>query len=128
MTTTLTPDAVLAMPAGEAMDVLVATMVLGWRKEPYPADVCASSTHWVTGGGAFVGVECPLFSDDLGDAEIVLDWLHRRAGRLDIHCGRDGTFEVRCDHADGSWHKAEADTLPLALCRAALLETLREGK
>lgn len=111
----LTADAILAMPAGEAMDVLVATRVLGWRHYPL---------GWHTPQYKRVFQECPPFSAGLSVAEYVLDWLRDRWGRVCMVF--DGGEWIVWRVGDGP-HRV-ADTLPLALCRAALLETLaKEG-
>jgi hypothetical protein len=160
----LTREDVLAMPAGPALDVLVAERVMGWqwwksretgrralfRPESIPEwftaraegteELCRDT---VANGGA---VALPALSAYAGPAWRVVEILRERLRHHVIvnDFPPRGTFEVhaqdQADHEAGApwwgyqvilergpdrravW--ASGDTLPLAICRAALLTTL----
>lgn len=126
----MTTNPAVDLPAGEELDQLVAEKVLGWKRptrEYQPWDKSPTEHP----GCCLTGI-VPSFSKNLGDAESVLLRLVKlRDGDLDIRvtadehgwewvCGWncDGVFFV----ADNDQYEesVSAETLPLAICRAAL--------
>lgn len=118
----------MAMTAGEATDKLVATEALGWRH---------NGGHWQNESGDFVGQACPMLSGTFAAAEHVLDWLVGRWGGLRLDKDEVGWT------AFPKWSEDDipampvrlmkhlcvrSETMPLALCRAALLESLNDYK
>ncbi len=121
------------MPAGRELDALVATKVMGWR-----------TAHFDASYGKWIGVplddyweDVPAYSTDLAAAWPLLDRFgfvvgpHFQAGWSTDPSGmpRDGWFVFRdwessvrstFDEDSDRWALAIAETLPLALCRAAL--------
>ena len=146
----LTREAVLAMPAGRQMDALIETLVMksvpceAWvfngfdsrhgqlftRREPpcehrscYPTEreVGTLDGHMLMAGGdVFIG----NFSTEITVAWRVIEEFRARDWSFKMTYGRTG---VRCSFMNmplRGFVFAEADTVPLAICRAALLTTV----
>lgn len=130
----MTREEIMNMPAGREIDDLMATKVLGFRKE-------ISSTMIGYGGkpvyqyceGILVrykGVFLPHYSHDIEAAwEVVKNIVGNKGFKLDqfdlsyIHDG-ENTFAWVCtfdNHGGSLEDMTDADTAPLAICRAALL-------
>lgn len=147
MTADLTRDAVLAMPAGPELDALVAERVLGtiecagWRLQSAGIE----GAVYLRTNTACGHAQCrppgfvSRFSSNMGAAWAVVEHLtaqgwhplldlcaqeHDTGGPLPgvtlTHDDGRGEF-ICCDHQ-------RAETMPLAICRAALLTTLPEER
>lgn len=145
----LTTDEIMAMPAGRELDALVAQL-MGWRwwhKEDYALlvngeDNWPANTHFSLqeGKGQATGLDTgnvPHYSTDISAAWQVIERLKERGHTVAIAVGRtqlwhDHTQEIavgvdlEISGYDGSLEAGivmQADTLPLAICRAALAAT-----
>ena len=103
------------MEAGRELDALVAEQILGWEREERRKSSYLPWPHWVAPNGtAFI--ELPRFSEDVGEAWEVVEKLKMRCG---YSHGRGDPFAMlECEKSDTL--VVYADTVPLAICRAAL--------
>ena len=110
-------NAVMAIPAGKELDELIAEKVLGWKRMPH---------WWTPPGRATDGgfANPPAFSTDITAAWAVVEHypeyisLHKRAYPNML------PYEVNIRAGAGFPHNlfiAEGETMPLAVCRTALL-------
>jgi hypothetical protein len=111
--------------AGPELDSRMAQEVLGWQYQPrFPQDVAG---YYLAPDGPIISEELPAFSGDLNAALLIIMALRDKGWHIVM-----GESVVK-DHwiaefqqGDSWWydpdtaHKARADTLPLAICRAAL--------
>jgi hypothetical protein len=112
----LTVEQITVMPAGRELDALVAEQAMGWN-------VCGTADNDKAGiapGQQCSAVRIPKYSTDIASAWDVLMKV-QDVGSLQNF----GGFGWRCEiHATGPGTRdcaGEADTAPLAICRAALL-------
>lgn len=142
---TFTPAEIDALPAGPALDALVAERVMGWVCPP--ATSVLPVRMWVGPSGR-VHPELPRFSTNIAAAWLVVERIGERVDdeqSLDfswltlVHTG-DGyaasfdvsPHEVALDTISGNWwdnlqlleYAGWAKTAPLAICRAALKAVL----
>lgn len=142
----MTREDVLAMPAGAALDALVAERVLKqpperWRSRCYVErhnfdDYEYDPQSHVESGWCYT---CRACVGDLGgklpppvSTDMTAAWrlaehaaLFQSEPARRFGAGRYEKWGVVQDDGDGAWTiVAEADTAPLAICRAALLTTL----
>jgi hypothetical protein len=122
MAETLTREQVLDMPAGEEMDRLIAEKVFG---DQFDGDTITD------------GKRCwpiPDYSTNVAAAWQVIDRIYRRfCGHISIERFAWLSYEVKVGGlpADGGgWREvaAMAGAAPLAICRAALLTTLKADR
>ena len=124
---TLTREAILAMPAGREMDALIAELVMGWRVEHEP--------YQFLDGEAGTGYDDPgdfQPSTDIAAAWEVVERLNlldlyalKRSNEYDSQTAGYEVGEPSCGDGGRYWDRlAEAETAPLAICRAALLTTI----
>ena len=122
----LTVEIIQDMPAGREMDEWVALLIFGWKR----GDQAAGEGVWRRptddsryASGFKDALLLPPHSTDIAAAWLVADWLRKHHGQFSLQAGID-------------WH-CMADVLkpwgsgatPMeAICRAALLTTLKEGK
>lgn len=112
----MTPDPI-ALPAGRSLDAIIASRVF----------------HQTWQGGAPIpGYDGrwpwpPPYSTDVAAAWKVVEWLRDRAAHPDISpTGGEGAdypdgWQVTFyDHGKPGWATAWGDTMPVAVCRAAL--------
>jgi hypothetical protein len=109
------------LQAGPELDALVATQVVGWSGVTVHA---WATTGIPPGEGGLRGVEIPRYSTDLAAAWEVVEFLRKEGFDFDCFCSstklQEGWSEaVFTDQIDSV--QAKAETLPLAICRAALL-------
>lgn len=113
----LTHEQIDAMPAGAAMDALVAEWVMGWERKPWtdPYDGLSYSHEFYSKERQRWLADNPkAYSSDIAAAWLVMEKAH----------GQDWLVQV--DNDEGEWHcyiggrSAIAETAPLAICRAAL--------
>ena len=124
----MTREDILNMEAGAQMDNLIATSILGYELLGYPA-----VPKWQKPGpnGVELLFSLPRYSVDIAAAWKVMDWLRDKFFRSAIYqwdfsgqhtliglLTRQGHDEPTPDIF------AEADTAPLAICRASLLAVL----
>lgn len=114
---TLTREQVLAMGAGREVDALLLQRVFGIN--------CGSKQGYdelIDENGSVV----PIYSADISAAWKVVKHLSKKYG---VNVYEDEGAPCECKlHKWSSEpnHEAEAETAPLAICRAALLTTLEE--
>ena len=133
----LTRDAILALPAGPALDALVAERVLGWTRIKVPNPIppgrgCDAlrlpdgSTFVVNGGHAPRAL--PAYSTDIAAAWAVVEHLCPTANVSEpwfTLYSSGGKWVADFNRYTGG---AAADTVPLAIARAALLATREEDR
>lgn len=120
MSKTLDREQIEAMEATSEMDDLVAREVMGWWPQYHPP---AAGNAWFNADG-FV---CKVFepSDNLMDAWQVVEKMREHHDFLiRANCQRIFKSEPRYRAGFGDDSVADADTMPLSICRAALLSTL----
>lgn len=126
-------EQILATPAGVAMDELIAEHVMGikprdvrvrggdravrvWTDNPHLSD----GTH---SGESLLLYGCVRpYSDEVEAAWEVVEWV--RACSLAVRFqtrNDDHAWTARFDRGPGPYWEAGAETMPLAVCRAALL-------
>lgn len=120
-------EQVLALPAGPALDELIAERVMGWTRRDGP--VFSHESRWQAPG--VKGWDwLPEYSTDIAAAWQVVEKL--RAGcihmRLTLSNHEDGRYTCTFDKPMNEIYHAAADAAPLAVCRAALLATLTEAR
>lgn len=136
----MTRDEILAMPAGREMDALVATEVMEWHWykfiEPEYVDFGAKGA-WLDSGNRVMHNEW-YPSTDIGAAWEVVekmknDWqqiIPSWARFWRIVSLRDGTWDVMVGTENATTQRiiarATDKSLPLAICRAALLTVMEE--
>lgn len=117
----MTRDEILNMPAGREMDALIAERVMG-------RDVLLGSDWYFPSPYGFGGHKSvPHYSTDIGNAWEVVDemqaarnyWAY--TGSLSSYC-----YAMFAGHQSQHEYRAEADKMPLAICRAALLAVMEE--
>lgn len=127
-TITLTCDAILAMPAGEELDALVAKKVMGWSAEHVQlAKYRLLGVLWACSECAVKGIpDLPRYSTDIAAAwEVALVVSERhKAPIFSIH--RAGPKKFLADLHGEETLVVSAETMPLAVCRAALMLTVQE--
>lgn len=120
--------------AGRALDALVAEKVMGYRWR-VPAGMGAElldSPHGYPAALRYPDGELrdssllPHYSTDIAAAMPVLDHMAGPGFRVDIRAHGSGQYDVAwfAMNEDGSWsylaEETDCDSLPLAICRAAL--------
>ena len=125
-------DEILNMPAGYEINKLIATNVMGWALVNNHG--AAGGKFWIGHGGSFGDMPeryLPDFSGDMNVAWSVIEKLEN--GQPEILCNisrisengqRDGLewhCHLRCIDGNSTYYYAIADTVSLAICRAALL-------
>ena len=122
----MTREEILRMPAGREMDVLVAKKIMGCKavmnRHGFPFCECAEHQHsgYSEEDDAFPLLLC--YSDEISAAWFVVERLTDSESLNDCEL-RTSIRGWRCDFG-GEYVNAE--TAPLAICRAALLTTLEE--
>jgi len=114
------------MKPGKELDGLVAEKIMGWTYVRFPDGAMPKTKHWHDHTSKFVG-PCPYYSTDIAAAFQVVEKL-----REHLHLVRmeDGRWLVGHDNTEGYitegivdmrlFRSAVADTLPHAICLAAL--------
>jgi len=128
--TEMTREQILALPPGRELDALVAEKVMGQKLPLGPSEEARSVGPWFHGEGAV----CPSYSTDIAAAwQVVEKFQQTGLAVFSFWTGQypGYTANLNCETADGKWRyfTADADTAPLAICRAALLaevDRLRE--
>lgn len=124
----------LALDAGPDLDALVAVQVMGWGELPGPApntDPAFQRQYWKTWAGylttpAYSWVPGmyripPTYSTDMSEAWRVVDKLMETALAVNLHVNHESSCTVTITGPNDV--QAEAKTMPLAICRAALKYT-----
>jgi len=124
----MTRDEILSMPAGRELDALIAEKVMKITPEKCDFPVFTDKRDWVDPGEYFVNVpgsvtELPRYSTDIAATWEVVERLTKPTSFPDIDIDllttvRGWLFVIKYDIAV---HRANAETAPLAICRAALL-------
>lgn len=103
------------LPSGRELDALVAEKVMGWTNILDRMGVPPNHGPW--------SHRVPSYSTDLGAAWTVVEKLIATGHIIELSNRRSGTWKI------GTWQfqtfgklsvGADADTAPLAICRAAL--------
>lgn len=102
------------MTPGPDLDALVARQVMGWAYQEAETPAESAWDAWISDKfERRVSRWKP--STDQADAEAVAHHLARAGHSLTLHHRLDGTWEAEVGYCHGL-----ADTIPLAICRAAL--------
>lgn len=130
----MTRDEILNMPAGHEMDKLITEFVFGMRLEKNHG--LSGGFYWVGNGVQFGDMrmrEVPDYSTDISDAWNVFEKFTKEpfAWHVETVNLSDGKLEYwAClwgDHGSSIVeYSASAETASLAICRAALLATMKE--
>ena len=121
-------DEILNMPAGYEINKLVAINVMGWALVNNHG--AAGGKFWIGHGGSFGDISemyLPDFSGDMNVAWSVVDAMCKKHFRYEIGGNFMGLAHKYAAFDNEQWadknplYKAWADTMPLAICRAALL-------
>lgn len=115
------------LPAGRALDALIAEHVMGWQtrtREEY--DLGKWTVHEYL--GEYIGLPrwkfIPLFSKHMDAAHLALEALRSRGFGVVISSVRTDEWQVEVDRASWTGSEVWSDgLLPLAICRAALAAT-----
>lgn len=122
-------DEILNMPAGREMDVLIAEHVMGWVWFSFGSASVLRHPEKFIYGVIIDGKErryydgLPRYSENMGDAWEVVERLRELYYRIFLSYARN-IVTITLDHDNYQkdmdfW--IEAETAPLAICRAALL-------
>lgn len=108
----LTVEAIESMPAGREMDRLVAETVMGqvWDGGN-PIKNYDGRWPWP-----------PPYSTDIAAAWEVAEWLRKWYGQFSLVAG----LQWHCMHEEMKPDWGSGETMPLAVCRAALLTVLKK--
>lgn len=134
----MTRDEILKMPAGREMDALIAEKVMGWKKigKIHPdlkCDLIGENPHYFyPPDGEFDKWMdlVPHYSTDANDMLLVSDNLKSRGfnARIEIQSGAHVTiWKTDMTEYGPEPINAKADSIPLAICRAALLAVTGEN-
>ncbi|SDY98057.1 BC1872 family protein [Hymenobacter psychrophilus] len=123
----MTREEIEQMPAGREMDGLIAHMVIGAQTQVIESDWRYDSQHMERRPDR-PWEHMPYYSTEIGAAWDVVERLDKTAQLCDVTRINGGaTYLHHCEVWNTSgepYHRATADTAPLAICRAALLATL----
>lgn len=120
----LTKEQILNMPAGREIDALIAERVMGWTRSHRGAR--GTQFYDVPGWGVRSEGAIPDFSTKIAAAWLVVE---KMTERDDGDCGLITTVRGwSCEFGAASMKYANAETAPLAICRAALLATMEGDK
>jgi hypothetical protein len=137
MEKTLTRTEILKMPAGREIDALVAQMVFGWKYAAQllfpPNDHPAMIEHWAANWDEHGNPNwLPHYSENISRAWEIVDEMCKRQFRYEVGGNFMGLGHIYAAFDNEQWadgnppSKAFAETVPLAICRSALL-TLTES-
>jgi hypothetical protein len=135
----MTRDEILNMPAGREMDKLIAIEIfklpeieLDDANCPYCGEEmwhgqyrarCTNCNEWRYS-------PYKEYSSEIADAWEVVEKMQGDWWKMEfltgIHVAEFEKPNMKCE--DQTYHEAQADTMPLAICRAALLTTLEDMK
>ena len=118
----MTRDEILKMPAGYEMNKLIATNVMGWALVNNHGE--AGGKFWIGHGGSFGDMPeryLPDFSGEIAPAFSVVEKLQESG--LGFSISDYSPSKGWCAEFYGKQQnsKADGETAPLAICRAALL-------
>jgi hypothetical protein len=122
----MTREEILAMPAGYKIDILIAEKIMGWKDK--------ISDHLVRyyetpNGEIFLKNDVSHYSTDISAAWQVVEKLKREGypNPQLYTIDEDDLWHVAIrTHGDMGYDDTEAETAPLAICRAALLAILEK--
>lgn len=137
----MTADEIRTMPAGRKLDAIVAELVMGWTDTgtdgvstyglpPSPNLQDIYHKHNSAGNGLF---HVPRFSTDIAAAWLVWEWLTRQFTNVALYAYDRDRHRVLCwgiDESGNSYNVVSgggAESVPVAICRAALMAVM-EGK
>jgi hypothetical protein len=137
----MTRDEILNMPAGEEIDKLIAEKVMGWHIQEEKGgrnqwlDSDGHYQHMVSRYDGYEDAEdfetiCWHPSESILWAWEVVEFLRRRFWSTNIVCWDfSDKWVITCEHRTGHGEPkktlyADAETAPLAICRAALLAVM----
>jgi hypothetical protein len=103
------------MPAGREMDALIHMQVFG---------VSGEHTMMDTDLGSKIYGDIPYYSSDIAAAIRLFDHLYARGFNVNINADHGWHARRECELTPANdpmrWVNGNADTIPLAICRAAL--------
>jgi hypothetical protein len=108
------------MKAGRELDALIAEKVMGWeyRDNFYSWGELVTPAHWIKDNG-WTTDKTPNYSESIADAWLVVEKL-RGLGTVDL-MDDDGKRWISLIIPKFKAHvRAQAETAPLAICKAAL--------
>jgi len=111
------------LPAGREIDSLVAEKIMGWKPDR------DELWRWDDGSGSGRPIECPRFSEDIAAAWTVVEKLGED-GFLLYRVSNRPIWRAQFNLAEAvfDWPGyADAETAPLAICRAALSAVARRA-
>ena len=121
---------ILEHPANRCLDALVAEKVMGWRRDTYYIQVGTTKSETREGLFGPAGIrfvdQYPEYTTDIAAAWDVVDKLNLLTNHVLIGCDEDKLWQI-FDLKYGELVQAsilDAETAPLAICRAGLLVTL----
>lgn len=126
----MTKNEILNMPAGREMDILVAEKVMGWTRK-YVGEF--GNQIWDSPSqGAYLEDAIPNYSTDIASAWEVVEKMKEEGFQFVI--GTSELFgkpvryfvEFKKEGTAFSHNRVYTDTVPLAVCRAAMLPALPE--
>jgi hypothetical protein len=125
----MTEAEILAMPAGWEMDGLIAEKVFGHQNVVWKVRTMSTTVD----GFTFNGVMIPPYSTDIAAAWMVVErlrlWAGKRACAVDLRIWPSGSCSARVQIAPyATNNNGDAETMPYAICRAALLAVIRTEK
>lgn len=126
----MTRDEILNMPAGRKIDALIAEYVMGWKRviRWSGSDEISCLVHPTD--GSYYPDEFQMWSKDVNSAFEVVENLREKLGTCKFYTVVDpkqgnnirAIFDPILDDVN---FEASADTVPLAICRAALLAVMK---
>jgi hypothetical protein len=127
----MTRDEILNTPAGRELDALVAEKVMELKVDYEFSDVLEPRVPFLVDKYDEWGY-LPNYSTDIAAAWEVVEFLRRKFWSTNIVCWDYSVkWVVTCEYRTGHGEPkktlyADADTAPLAICRAALLAVMGE--
>lgn len=118
-------EEILNMPAGREMDALIGEYVFGWKKGTFPVYEPMKSKH-----GDYIVRPIAQYSTDIAVAWEVVEWIQKNGYSFELteHADPQGDYILQVWRRDMERDDfiARAETVPLAICRAALLAVVPE--
>ena len=118
-------EEILAMEAGNELDALVATEVMGWERKDYGYTI----VYWEENDEDVHMVELWKPSTDIADAWKVVEKMVDKYFMVDVTAVKGGQYECVITSEEPTIHNDYelyelGETAPLAICRVALLAVM----
>lgn len=119
----MTREELEQMPAGREMDALIAERVMDYKLIDGPESLEVGKMMYYTPD------QIPAFSTNIGAAWLVAEKMNRDYFTLEIHSSVLSGAGVRFwGPNSGPTYSATAETVPLAICRAALIAVMESER